>query len=72
MILFIYSDGAVVHSVALDSYMPGGIQETKESLAREMNCRTEDIKVKITGIRNGKPKNGSSRLFLEALQHLSP
>jgi hypothetical protein len=59
-IRFIHTNGTLIHDVSLDSYLPGDIQETRETLAKEMNCSVEDIRVKITGIRRGKAKKASS------------
>ena len=59
-IIFLLDRDNVIHSMSLDEYESGDIRETKELLARKMACSPDDIKVKITGARNGKPKKGSS------------
>ena len=59
-IIFMLDGDNVIHRVPLDTYESGDIRETKELLAKKLACSPEDIKVKITGARNGKPKKDSS------------
>jgi hypothetical protein len=59
-IIFMLDGDNVIHRVPLDTYESGDIRETKELLAKKLGCNPEDIKVKITGARNGKAKKGPS------------
>ncbi len=60
LIIFMLDGENVVHSMSLDEYESGDIRETKESLAKELACSPDEIKVRIIGARNGKPKKGPS------------
>jgi hypothetical protein len=53
-IIFMIGGDNVLCELPLDEYVPGDISETKERLAEEMNCGTEQIEVRITGIRRAK------------------
>jgi hypothetical protein len=57
-IIFTYGNNMVV--VPLDVYEPGAIKETREKLSKQLNCRPEDIQIKITDIRDGGVCKGSS------------
>jgi hypothetical protein len=59
-IIFMLDVDNIIQRVPLDTYESGDIRETKEILAEKLGCSPDEIKVKITGARNGKPKNGAS------------
>ena len=59
-IIFMTDIDNIVHRVPLDTYESGDIRGTKEALAKKLGCRPEEVKVKITGARNGRPKKGPS------------
>ena len=59
-IIFMLDADNIVYRVPLDTYESGDIRETKEVLAKKLGCSPEEIKVKITGARNGRPKKGPS------------
>jgi hypothetical protein len=59
-IIFMLDSDNVIHRMPLDTYESGDIRETKEFLAKKLSCSPDEIKVKITGVRNGKPRKGDS------------
>jgi hypothetical protein len=59
-IIFMLDNDNVIHRMPLDTYESGDIRETKELLAKQLACSPDEIKVRITGARNGKAKKGDS------------
>jgi hypothetical protein len=67
-ITFMRGDNTIICYLPLDAYEAGDIKETKERLAREMNCTPEEIEVRITGIEDGRTHKYSS-LKIQLIDH---
>ncbi|MBA4417232.1 MAG: hypothetical protein C0392_04885 [Syntrophus sp. (in: bacteria)] len=62
-IIFIHGNDHILCDLPLDAYEPGDIKETKEKLAKELQCKPEEIEVRITGIYDGRTVKGPTLKF---------
>ena len=59
-IIFVRGDNEVLCDLPLNAYETGDIKETKEILAKELNCGPEEIEVRITGVRDSRLDKGNT------------
>ena len=59
-IIFMRGNNEILCDLPLDAYETGDIKETREILAKELNCRPEEIEVRITGTRDSRFDKGGT------------
>ena len=59
-IIFVRGNNEILCDLPLDAYETGDIKETKEILAKELNCGPEEIEVRITGVRDSRLDKGNT------------